>query len=328
MARSQTVLVTGATGFVMANLVGHLARDGHAVVAADRQPPDAELTRFLGGLAGTVTFRQVDVSDGAAVRALVREVRPARAVHGAALTSIPTEAERARFAETVDVNVGGTLNVLAALAEVGTGRIVAISSGSVYGSRADLSPVAEDDVKDPRALYPVTKWAADMLARRFAEIEGLDLAVARLASPFGPLERDTGSRPLLSPLAYWTAAAVKGEPIVVTGGPSAPRDAVYVEDVAGGISAILFADRVPHDAYNVGWGRTTSTEETLAALRRLLPALEIERRPEEPSPWAGAGNTARGPLRIERLTKDLGWHPRHDLRSGLAEYVAWLKARV
>ena len=94
-----------------------------------------------------MSFRQVDVTDRAVVAALVQDVRPARAVHGAAITSIPPEVERARFVETVDVNVTGTLNVLAALAQVRTGRVVAISSGSVYGPRASLTPIHEDDAK-------------------------------------------------------------------------------------------------------------------------------------------------------------------------------------
>ena len=325
MSTPAGILVTGATGFVMANLVRWLAEHGHDVVAADLKPPDAPLRQFLHGLRGAVSFHQVDVTDRAAVLSLVREVRPARAVHGAAITAIPPDVERARFVETAEVNVMGTLHVLTALAEVGTGRIVVVSSGSVYGRRQDLALIAEDDIKDPQALYPVTKWAADMLARRFAEARGLDLAVARLASPFGPFERDTGSRPLLSPIARWARAALEGAPVVVTGDAAYRRDVVYAADVAGGIGSVLLTDRLPHDAYNVGWGHGTSAEEVVAALARILPGIQVQWRPDQPSPWLGPGNVARGPLRCDRLRQDLGWQPRYDLDSGLAEYVAWLR---
>ena len=93
---SPTVLVTGATGFVMANLLRHLAERGHDVVGADLKRPDPPLRRFLEGLPGRVSFRQVDVTDRAAIAALVQDVRPSRAVHGAAITSIPLDVERAR----------------------------------------------------------------------------------------------------------------------------------------------------------------------------------------------------------------------------------------
>ena len=325
MLSVMAILVTGATGFVMANLVRHLADRGHDVVAADLKPPDPLLRQHLAGGPGAVSFRQVDVTNGSAVLALVRDVRPAGAVHGAAITSIPPDAERGRFVETVEVNVVGTLNVLAALAGEGTSRIVAVSSGSVYGRRPDLSPISEDEGKDPQALYPMTKLAADLLARRFAQIHGLDLAVARLASPFGPFERDTGSRPLLSPIAHWAAAALGGETIVVAGDATYQRDVVYAADIADGIATILLAPRLPHDAYNVGWGRGTSAEETLAALALIIPGLRVEWRADRPSPWLGAGNVARGPLRCDRLRQDLDWQPRYDLHSGLAAYVEWLR---
>jgi nucleoside-diphosphate-sugar epimerase len=170
----------------------------------------------------------------------------------------------------------------------------------------------------------MTKWAGDMLARRFAGVHGLDLAVARLAGPFGPFERDTGSRPLLSPMAEWATAAVKGEAVVVSGDATVPRDAVYVGDVAGGIAAILLADRLGYDAYNVGWGRGTSAEQAVAALGRIFPRLRVEWCPERLSPWSSAG-AAAGPLRCDRLRQDLGWQPRYDLDSGLAEYIEWLR---
>ena len=56
------------------------------------------------------------------------------------------------------------------------------------------------------------------------------------------------TKALLSPMAEWATAAVKGEPVVVSGGATVPRDAVYVGDVAGGIAAILLADRLSYDA--------------------------------------------------------------------------------
>ena len=84
-----SILITGATGFVISNLTRHLAELGHDVVAADLNPPDDALRDFLRGLPGQVSFRQLDVADAEAVRGLVRELRPARAVHGAAITAIP-----------------------------------------------------------------------------------------------------------------------------------------------------------------------------------------------------------------------------------------------
>jgi nucleoside-diphosphate-sugar epimerase len=284
-------------------------------VAADLNQPDAALRQFLTGLPGPVSFRETDVRDGPAVSALVADCAPDAAVHGAAITAIPPEAERARFLATVEVNVNGTLHALEALRER-RGRIVVVSSGSVYGPRPDLAPIAEGDPKNPQGVYPLTKWAADALARRFAEVHGLDLAVVRLASPFGPFERDTGSRPLLSPVCQWARAALHGETVQASGAPTLARDAIYAADVASGIAAVLLAPTLDHDAYNVGWGRLATAAETLETLRRLVPGFRFEFSPEATSPWG----PPRGPLDCARL-RALGWTPRHDLESGLAAYL-------
>ena len=299
----------------MANLVRHLAEGGHEVVAADVNQPDAPLRQFLTGLSGPVSFREVDVRDAPAVRALVADCAPDATVHGAAITAIPPEAERARFLATVEVNVNGTLTALEALRER-RGRIVVVSSGSVYGPRPHLSPIAEDEPKNPQGVYPLTKWAGDALARRFAEVHGLDLAVVRLASPFGPFERDTGSRPLLSPVGQWARAALRGETVRVSGAPTLARDAIYAADVASGIAAVLLAPTLGHDAYNVGWGRLTTAAAALEALRRLVPGFSFDFNVREPSPWG----PPRGPLHCARL-RSLGWTPRYDLESGLAAYL-------
>jgi nucleoside-diphosphate-sugar epimerase len=316
------ILLAGATGFVIANLARHLSAAGHEVLAADLNPPDAPLREFVS--AGAVAFRQVDVTDRDALRDLLLESRPTRVVHGAAITSIPPEVEQARFLRTVEVNVTGTLNVLEAAREARVGRVVVVSSGSIYGARPDLVPITEEDPARPVELYPVTKWAAEALARRFADVHDVDLGVTRLASPFGPFERDTGSRPLLSSIREWTVAALRGESLRVLGPAAPPRDSVYVADIASGIAAVLLAERLPHRVYNVGWGHATAADEVLEALRRLFPGLWVERRPEEPSPWGAS--PVRGPLSIERLRQDLGWAPRYDLQSGLAAYVEWARA--
>ena len=316
-----TILITGATGFVMSGLARHLAERGHALVASDLHAPDAALRAHLDGLAGAVTFRQVDVTDPAAARALVGDVRPERIVHGAAITAIPAEAERGRFVETTQVNVLGTLHVLDAVREFGARRTIVVSSGSVYGARADREPVTEDAVPQPQGVYPITKWAAEALARRYAAVNALDLAVVRLASPFGAFERDTGSRPLLSAINDWTRAALRGETLRIGGPAGALRDPIYLDDVASGIATVLLAEPLPHDVYNVGWGRGATTDDTLAAIARAVPGVKVVRVPDEPARWPAL---TRGVLSADRLRRDLGWTPRYDLDSGVAAYVGWL----
>ncbi len=104
------------------------------------------------------------------------------------------------------------------------------------------------------------------------------------------------------------------------------RDPVHVDDVASGIAAIALADRLTHDAYHVGWGRLASARQTVAALTRIVPGAWWSGGPTSRRRGRAPANAMRGPLRVDRLKKDLGWKPRHDLDSGLAAYVEWLRA--
>src|SRR5262249_10881701 len=222
-------------------------------------------------------------------------------------------------------NVVGTLHVLDAVRAAGARRTIVVSSGSVYGTRADREPVTEDAVPQPQGVYPITKFAAEALARRYAAVNALDLAVVRLASPFGAFERDTGSRPLLSAINDWTRAALRGATLRIGGPANALRDPIYLDDVASAIAAVLLADRLPHDVYNVGWGRGATTEDTLAAISRVVPRVAIHRVPDEPSRWPAL---TRRLLSAHRLHRRRGRPRRHDLASGVAAYAAWLRRQV
>ena len=124
------VFLTGGTGFIGLALTERWLAEGAEVVAtAPTKPPEWVLAAFED----RVRFDILDVRDKAAIEQALRSVRPDILVHGAALT--PDEAtERAGGAATIfEVNVAGTASVLEAAANVGVRRILAFSSGAVYG---------------------------------------------------------------------------------------------------------------------------------------------------------------------------------------------------
>jgi nucleoside-diphosphate-sugar epimerase len=319
-----TTLVFGATGFVAANVVRHLAAAGEHVVMADVHAPDAALEAFLGDAGASTEFLRLDVRDGAATREAVGRVKPGRAVLAAAITPTPPDVERARFRDAVEINIAGTIRTLEALRDAGVGRVVLTSSGSVYGRRNDMAPLAEDDAPGPLlAVYPMSKAFSEMLALRFAEINGMDLVVARLCSPFGPMERDTGSRPLLSLVSHLARAAIRGETLKLPPPRDTPHDVAHVADVASAVGALLLADRLGHAVYNVGWGRAHTAEQIVAALDGILGGLRHEWLETDPDATPGA--QPRGPLISARLEADTGWRPRFNLETGIEAYVDWLK---
>lgn len=321
-----SVLVTGGTGFVGIHLVRVLAAAGRTVVAFDANPPDALARRFLGVVAERVAYVRGDVRDREALRRALEERGVEAMVHAAAITANTVEAEAARFAETVEVNVLGTVAALEAVRGRAIRRILHVSSSSIYGGTEGVLPVPETAPANPLGLYPSSKWAGEQLARRYGKIHGLPLVVVRLTLPFGPLERDSGSRAMLSPFPQWLRAARAGEELAVPGLETG-RDYTYAEDVARGIMAVLEAPRLSFDTYNISNGVHYTVAEILEALRQHFPRLRHRVVPPEPE---GIGKPSfqiradRGPLDPTRLFMDCGYRPHFDLKAGLARYREWL----
>jgi nucleoside-diphosphate-sugar epimerase len=194
-------IVTGSSGFLGAHVVRAVADRGGPVVAVDSAAPPAEVLALWAGRG--IEHRELDVRDPDAVFA---DVRPDVVIHAAAVTNGD---RRTLYA----VNRGGTAAVLAA---AGSARVVYVSSASVY---ADSAAVLDENspVRTDRADYPASKLAAEHLAA------GAGAMIARVAACYGALERDTGTRQVMSLPYAPVRAALAGRPVRV--GRWSPRPA-------------------------------------------------------------------------------------------------------
>lgn len=312
------VLVTGALGFVGVNLVRRFATAGSDVTALDLHKPDPAAARFLSGVAPAVRHVRGDVTD----RGWAGEAGPGYwdlVVHAAALTPLAEGQEGALASLTCEVNVVGTANVLAWAAGARPGRLMYVSSGSVYGTPGGREPLDETAEHRPGTVYGITKSAAERVARRLGRLAGLDVLVVRLSQPYGPMERATGSRSALSPVHDWCAAAVRGEPALVDDDLDLTRDYLHVDDLVDAVHRLATLPAPTADVYNVGPGVAVSLRAVLETVRRRFPGLQVA-----PGGAHLTAATVRPPLRIDRLTTETGWAPHLDLRAGVDAYVDWL----
>src|SRR5437899_2182523 len=148
-------LVTGATGFVGANLTRRLLAAGWEVDVAERPGSDAWR---LEGLQDAVRIHRVDLTEAEAVERVVAAARPSSVFHLAAHGGYSWQTDAERILAT---NVLGTLNVLQASLAHGCEAFVNTGSSSEYGFK-DHAPV-EDELPEPNSVYAVAKAAATLL---------------------------------------------------------------------------------------------------------------------------------------------------------------------
>ncbi len=320
-----STLVTGACGFVGCNLVEHLLAQGRSVVAVDRRaawPPDAAAQ--FARLPGRLTFVAADVLDGSALARAFSAERIDGVIHAAAIT--PGPEREARDADLImQVNLLGTLRVLAMAREHGVRRLVYPSSASVYGDAAFVTRPLDEalDAPIPNALYGIAKYAAEGSVIRARSLWGMDTVAARVGAVFGPWEHDTGLRDTFSGPMLTTRAMLRGEDVSLT--REGPVDWVYSLDVAAALVTLLDAPALEHPLYNVSSGRRWSLADWCRALEARLGGSRFQLTDDPAGATLQLGPRDRAPLAISRLQRV--YQPRFGLEEALPHYLAWLEGR-
>ena len=314
-------LVTGGTGFVGSNIVKTLAQRGHEVVCFDRVAPDHLVRKYIEPWAERVTFVQGDILNmGDLERAANLNIT--KIVHAAAFNVYHPDIERDGSRSVVDVNVAGTANLLELARGLPLERFLYVSSAAVYGEGRSLDEVlCEDTGLYPSNLYGITKYVSELVTRRYGELHGIQTVSVRLTSAYGPMERATSNRALVSILCEWSGNLVRGEPIKLGDRP-AGADHTYVADTAAGVCTILDSPSLSYDVYNLSAGRWITVEELIETLRELRPSLQVEDEPpKEQGAWRPSA--PHGPIDVRRLKEDLGFSASFDLTRGIEHYLQW-----
>lgn len=299
------VLVTGASGFLGHAVTAALLEHGHELVAFVRRRDTAP--------AGAVATCLGDIRDPADVRAATVGVDGV--VHLAALTRV-----RDSFTDPLtywSTNVGGTVNVVTALAEQGQpSKLVHVSTGAVYGPQ-QRQPITEDAPTAPQNPYARAKLAADQVAADVAATGALGAVSLRAFNIAGAVgTRADHDLTRLIPKTLAVQAGLEPE-LVVNGDGSVVRDFVHVIDMAEAVVLALEAC-TPGDwrAYNVGSGRRTSVADVIAEAERVTgKPVNVRHQPPANEPAMLLADSAR-------IQRELGWQAKNsDLSQILTD--AW-----
>jgi UDP-glucose 4-epimerase len=303
-------LVTGAGGFVGANLAARLAAEGHDVVAWTH--PGSPTWR-LDHLADGVDVAAVELLDPDAVEAGIRSARPEWIFHLAAHGAYSWQRDPELIMQT---NLVATVRLLAACQEQGFAAFVHAGTSSEYGFK-DHAP-REDELPEPNSDYAVMKAAATMHCRFVAQRDDLHVVTLRLYSVYGPWEEPGRLMPTLG------ARGLEGRlPPLVS--PDTPRDFVSVRDAERAF--LLTAERpgLPRGSvFNIASGRETKLREVVEVVRTQLDiAAEPQWGTEPQRSWDAA--VWVGDAR--RAAEQLGWRAEDDLPAGFARLIQWMRER-
>ncbi|MES4891884.1 dTDP-glucose 4,6-dehydratase [Streptomyces sp. NPDC096012] len=306
------LLVTGAAGFIGSHYV-------RTLLAGDA--PDAPRVTVLDKLtyAGTLgnlptghprlDFVHGDITDAGLVDKLMSGTD--QVVHFAAESHVDRSIEGA--GEFVRTNVLGTQTLLDAALRHGVGPFVHVSTDEVYGS-VETGSCTEDHPLAPSSPYSASKASSDLLALAHHHTHGLDVRITRCSNNYGPRQFPEKVIPL------FVTRLLEGRTVPPYGDGRHVRDWLHVDDHCRGVDLVRTHGR-PGEVYNIGGGTELSNRDLTGLLLEACGAgwdrvaYVADRK----------GHDLRYSVDWSKARDELGYRPRRDFTTGLAETVAWYR---
>lgn len=307
------ILITGGAGFVGSHLAERLLSQGHDVIAVDNYFTGSKrnIEHLLANPRFELMRHDVTFPLYVEVDAIYNLASPASPVH---YQHDPVQ--------TTKTNVMGAINMLG-LAKRLRVPILQASTSEVYGD-PEVHPQPEDywgkvNPIGPRACYDEAKRVAETLFFDYYRQHGLQIRVARIFNTYGPrMAADDGRV-----VSNFIVQALRGEPLTIFGDGSQTRSFCYVDDLVGGLIALMENSTNEPGPVNLG----NPGEFTMAELASIVleltgssSALEYRELPTD-DPKQRQPN-------ITKARELLGWEPTIALREGLASTIRYFEAEV
>ena len=341
----KTILVTGAAGFIGANLVLELMKtiENIRIIGIDNMNDyyDVSIKEYrLAMIEKQATESQLgwnfikgSIADKSLIEQIFTEYQPAVVVNLAAQAGV-------RYSITnpdvyIESNLIGFYNILEACRNHPVEHLVYASSSSVYGSNKKIPYSTDDKVDNPVSLYAATKKSNELMAHAYSKLYNIPSTGLRFFTVYGPAGRPD--------MAYFgfTNKLLKGDTIQIFNYGNCKRDFTYVDDIVEGVKRVMQAapekkngeDGLPvppYAVYNIGNNQPENLLDFVQILQEELTAAGVlpqdydfeahkQLVPMQPGdvPVTYADTTA--------LEEDFGFKPSTSLREGLRKFAQWYR---
>lgn len=318
--KGSTAFVTGGAGFVGANLVSRLLREGVSVIVLERDRTSPNSLDVLG-LRSNVTVITGSVDDLDLMDRVLNEYQPQYVFHLAA-QALVNAANRSPIA-TFEANIRGTYMLLEACRRAEPyPTVVVASSDKAYGSH-DTLPYSEDFPLQGIFPYDVSKSCTDLIARSYALTYDMPVSVTRSANIYGP-----GDVNLSRVIPGTIVSVLKGERPIIRSDGTPIREFIYVDDVVDGYLTIAANIGVTkEEQFNFG---SDEPVQILDLVNRIIAAAGLNGKiePEILLRTKIEREIDAQYLSGEKMRAKLGWSPRTSLDIGLGRTLTWYRENL
>jgi dTDP-glucose 4,6-dehydratase len=274
------------------------------------------------------TFVQGDIGDRDLVRKLLDKHRPRAIINLAAESHVDRSIDGPEaFVET---NVVGTFRLLDVTrhwwrelpqADRDAFRFLHVSTDEVYGSLGPTGAFTETSPYAPNSPYSASKAASDYFVRAYHHTYGLPVVTTNCSNNYGPCQFPEKLIPLM------ILNALEGKPLPVYGDGRNVRDWLFVEDHCEALQTVLERGTLG-ETYNIGGNNEQANIDLVRAVCQLVDELrpDLPHRPCESLityVQDRPGHDRRYAIDASKITRELGWRPRQDAKSGLRLTVEW-----
>ena len=332
---SKTILITGAAGFIGANLAKRICEDipKATVIGIDNMNDyyDVGLKEYrLKQLAGfkNFTFSKETIANKESIMDTFKKYCPDIVVNLAAQAGV-------RYSITnpdayIESNLVGFFNIIEACRKYPVEHLVYASSSSVYGSNEKIPYSTEDQVDNPVSLYAATKKSNELMAHSYSKLYDIPSTGLRFFTVYGPAGRPD--------MAYFgfTNKLKAGEKIQIFNYGNCKRDFTYIDDIVTGIIEVMKKspesneDGVKYKVYNIGNNHPENLLDFVDILQQELVSAgvlpkdyDFESHKELVAMQPGDVETTYAD--VTELEKDFGFKPNTSLRQGLKKFAEWYK---